>query len=146
MQASPTPLRKLGYRGSWPLELNLGAGWAGTATKSSDNEGSGKITVNMAEDLKKRISEAMKELDEEQRELDDILRFIDSIENAELEQMSGSASSARNRRNKDMAKSMIKEKEEYERKRADKEANIGRMWEKIYDLQEQERNLQAKNI
>jgi len=100
----------------------------------------------MAEDLKKRISEAMKELDEEQRELDDILRFIDSIENAELEQMSGSASSARNRRNKDMAKSMIKEKEEYERKRADKEANIGRMWEKIYDLQEQERNLQAKNI
>ncbi len=100
----------------------------------------------MAEDLKKRISEAMKELNEEQRELDDILRFIDSIENAELEQMSGSASSARNRRNKDMAKSMIKEKEEYERKRADKEANIGRMWEKIYDLQEQERNLQAKNI
>lgn len=69
------------------------------------------------EGLKKRISEAMKELDEEQRALDDILRFIEGIQDAELDQMSGSASSARNRRKKGMAKSMKGKKEEYERER-----------------------------
>lgn len=38
---------------------------------------------------------------------------------------------------------MAEVKEEYERWRAEKEANIGRMWEKIRDLQEQERKLEA---
>lgn len=57
--------------------------------------------------------------------------------------MSGSASSARNGRNKEKARYVAEVKEEYERWRAEKEANIGRMWEKIRDLQEQERKLEA---
>jgi hypothetical protein len=76
------------------------------------------------EDLKKRISEAMKELDEEQRALDDILRFIEGIQDAELDQMSGSASSVRNRRKKGMAKSMKEKEEEFERERERKRKRI----------------------
>jgi Asp-tRNA(Asn)/Glu-tRNA(Gln) amidotransferase C subunit len=99
--------------------------------------------ASTSEDLKKRISEAMEELGKEQQELDDILGFIGRINDADLEQMSGSASSARNKRNKEKARSAAEVKEEHERRRAEKEANIGRMWEKIHDLQEQERKLKA---
>ncbi|KAH8821748.1 hypothetical protein F5884DRAFT_101401 [Xylogone sp. PMI_703] len=72
------------------------------------NDGNDRFTVNMAssaEDLKKRISEAMEALGKEQQELND---------------MSGSASSARNKRNKETARSVAEVKEEYERRRAEK--------------------------
>lgn len=66
-------------------------------------------------------------------------------------QMSGSASSARNKRNKAKTKPVEEEKKDYERRRAGKQESLGRMWRKIHDLQEQERELEknlqdAKNI
>jgi len=99
--------------------------------------------ASTAEDLKKRISEIMEALGKEQQELDDILEFISKIDDADLEQMSGSASSARNKRNREKARSVAEVRKEYENRRAEKEANIGRMWEKIQGLQEQERKLEA---
>lgn len=39
---------------------------------------------------------------------------------------------------------MLEQKEEYEQKRVAMEQNIGRMWEKIHDLQEQERMLDGR--
>jgi hypothetical protein len=56
--------------------------------------------------------------------------------------MSRSASSARGRRKKAEAKTAEQEKESYERKRAQKEENLGHMWMKINDLQEQQRELE----
>lgn len=59
--------------------------------------------------------------------------------------MSGSASSARSRRKRAKVKSVGEEKEEYERRRTEKEEHLGRMWLKIHELQEQERELE-KNL
>lgn len=55
--------------------------------------------------------------------------------------MSQSASSARRRRKKAAAKSVEEEKKGYERKRAEKQDTLGRLWQKIHDLQEQEKQL-----
>lgn len=98
-------------------------------------------------DIAKRISEIMTDMAKEQEELDAILLFIDNIEQASFRQMSGSASSARNRRKKSKApsteegKSIEEEKKEYEERRVEKQEKIGLMWLKINQLQEDaERN------
>jgi hypothetical protein len=61
------------------------------------------------------------------------LEYIGRIDDADLNQTSGTASSARNKRNKENANSVAEVKEEYERRRAEKEANLGRMWEKMHE-------------
>ncbi|ROT34543.1 hypothetical protein SODALDRAFT_329795 [Sodiomyces alkalinus F11] len=94
--------------------------------------------------LNKRISEIIGVLAEEQEKLDDILRYLESISEADLGKMSRSASSARNRRRKAGTKSIKEEKEEYENKRHHIEAKIGRLWEKINDLQKQKEDLEKK--
>jgi len=102
------------------------------------------FTFDELEKVKKRISEVMADVAREQRELDDILLFLSAIEQANLQQISGSASSARSRRNKVKAKSVEEEKKDYERRRAEKQESIGRLWMKIHDLQEQEKELKDK--
>jgi hypothetical protein len=92
-------------------------------------------------DIRKRISEIMVDVSKEQQELDEIIRFIDRIEQVDLQQMSGSASSARRRRYKAQAKSVEEEKKDYERRRAEKEESLGLMWRKIHELQEREKEL-----
>lgn len=103
------------------------------------------LTLDELQHIKKRISEIMADVAREQEELNEILAFIDTIEQADLSQMSGSASSARSRRRKAKVKSVEEEKAYYERRRAEKEENIGQMWMKISDLQEQESALE-KNL
>ncbi|RMJ07399.1 hypothetical protein CDV36_013006 [Fusarium kuroshium] len=91
--------------------------------------------------IKKRISEIMADVAKEQEELDAIVLFIDRIERQNQDQMSQSASSAKRRRRKAAAKTVEEEREDYERRRAEKQDIIGRLWQKIHDLQEQEKQL-----
>ncbi|EXK77990.1 hypothetical protein FOQG_17319 [Fusarium oxysporum f. sp. raphani 54005] len=100
---------------------------------------------NLSE-IKKRISEIMADVAEEQQELDAIVLFIDNIEQQNQDQMSQSASSAKRRRKKAAAMSLEEEKKDYERRRAAKQDSLGRLWQKIHDLQEQERELLKKNL
>ncbi len=94
--------------------------------------------------IKARISQEMTALAEEQGELDAILRFIDGMGQANLGQVSSSPSSARSRRRKAGSKSAEEESAGYEGKRAKKEENIGRLWEKIHDLQDKEKELEGR--
>lgn len=101
-------------------------------------------TIDELEKIKKRISEVMIDMANEQQQLDAILRYLESVEQASLHQMSESASSARDRRKKPKTKSAEEEKESYERMRGQKEESLGRMWRKIHDLQVQQRELEGK--
>ena len=101
-------------------------------------------TAEELANIKKRISENMASLAEKQRELDDILAFIARLESASLRQLAESASGSRKKRHLAEPKSVLEQKEEYEQKRVAMEQNIGRMWEKIHDLQEQERMLDGR--
>ncbi|KAG8415538.1 hypothetical protein J3458_009379 [Metarhizium acridum] len=84
---------------------------------------------------------------QEQKEFEDILEYINSIEQANLSQMVGSASSARSRRKKSktMPKPADEELEKYQRRRAGKEESIGLMWQKIHELQQEEKRLKEMN-
>ncbi|KAH6970342.1 hypothetical protein BKA56DRAFT_596139 [Ilyonectria sp. MPI-CAGE-AT-0026] len=98
-------------------------------------------------DIAKRISEIMTDMAKEQEELEAISLFIDNIEQASFRQMSGSASSARNRRKKSKSpsteegKSIEEEKKGYERRRAEKQEKIRLMWLKINQLQEEAKKI-----
>lgn len=103
------------------------------------------LGIEELENIKKRISEILTDVAKEQEELDDILKFIAAVEDISLQQMSGSASSARSRRSKAKAKSIEEEKKEYEERREQKQVKIRHMWEKIHELQLQERKLSTKH-
>ncbi|KAL7784091.1 hypothetical protein V8C37DRAFT_413511 [Trichoderma ceciliae] len=102
-------------------------------------------TVEELERTKRRISETMREVQRAQNELNDILKFIETIEASNAIQMSGSASSARSRRkkNKGNTKTAEEELDSYRHKQAEKEESLGRLWEKLHDLQAKERNLKT---
>ncbi|KAH6628107.1 hypothetical protein F5144DRAFT_492211 [Chaetomium tenue] len=89
-----------------------------------------------SEELQKRLSEAIFERGEKQKELDSVLEFLQAIDDANLDQMSGSASSARSRIKKQKAKTVKEEKEEYERRRDEIEVSMAQMMRKIVELQE----------
>ncbi|KAM9873766.1 hypothetical protein VDGL01_12160 [Verticillium dahliae] len=88
------------------------------------------------QDLQKRLSEAIAEHGKKREELNEILDFLETIDNADLDQMSGSASSARNRRRKAKTQTVRDEKDRYEKKRDDLEVAMARMLEKIYEIKE----------
>lgn len=70
--------------------------------------------------------------------------FIHNLRNVDVSQMTKSASSAKVKRSRTEAKSAEEERKEYERLRVEKEQNIGRLWMKIHELQERERELEKK--
>ncbi|UNI19824.1 hypothetical protein JDV02_005974 [Purpureocillium takamizusanense] len=103
-----------------------------------------EYTAEELANIKKRISENMASVAEQQRELDDTLAFIADLESESLRQMARSSSSSRKKRNLPEPKPVEEQKADMERKRARIERNLGLMWEKIHDLQEQERMLEGK--
>ncbi|KYK57371.1 hypothetical protein DCS_04380 [Drechmeria coniospora] len=96
------------------------------------------MTNNQLATLKKRISEIMAAVDEERRELNQILAFLRNIPKESRQQLSNSAAGSKRAR-ADMSGQTIDESGDYyERRRMEKEQAIGRMWEKIHDLQVEE--------
>jgi len=102
-------------------------------------------TVKELQRTKKRISETMQDVQRAQSELNEILKYIETIEASNAIQMSGSASSARSRRkkNKGDTKTIEEELESFRHMQAEKEESLGRLWEKLHDLQAKERNLET---
>jgi replicative DNA helicase len=84
----------------------------------------------------------MADVMKEQTELDGILLYIDSLSRDNMQQMSRSASSAKRKRNKAGVRPVDEEKQAYEERRAEKQENLGRLWMKIHELQELERELE----
>lgn len=72
------------------------------------------------------------------------MEFLSKIEDSVMEQMSDSASSVRGRRNMPEPKNVGQLKAEFEDKLAAANEEIGRLWEKIYDLQNQEREMEKQ--
>ncbi|KAG8424790.1 hypothetical protein J3458_001554 [Metarhizium acridum] len=91
--------------------------------------------------VRKRISETMAAVEEEQRELINILAFLSTISKEARQQMSESASGSQGARRRKTGLTIDQSGDYYQRRVVEKEQAIGRMWEKIHDLQVEERQL-----
>lgn len=87
--------------------------------------------------IRKRISETLADAAAKQKELDEVIGMLHGISQSNQDQLSNSGSWARERRTKRAAKQ--NRIADYERQRIELEQAIGRMWEKIGELQEKEK-------
>ncbi|CAK7236619.1 hypothetical protein SCUCBS95973_009668 [Sporothrix curviconia] len=97
-------------------------------------------------DIKKRISETMTIIDQEKRALDEIISILQSLSGAVYDQIMASSSTSKEKR--DIAPIEINTRDEELQRPEDmrnaKQDAIGRMWEKLHDLQQEERDLEGK--
>lgn len=99
------------------------------------------------EELKKvqrRISDLMREYSADQQDRQNLLDTIQRVSSTDIQLMSASASSARRNRRKGDTTDMNTMREELQRQLNEKDAMIGRLWYKLAELQERERELQAQ--
>ncbi len=97
-------------------------------------------------DLKKRISEIMTTIDKEKTDLEFILGLITSLSNEDYDRITTSASSSLKKRDKDPSDNKTREEKitEMEKLRNDKQDLITGLWNKLHDLQQQDRDLEGK--
>ena len=94
--------------------------------------------------VQKRISELMRDYATEQEQRQNLLNTIQSVSSSNIQLMSASASSSRRNRQRTDTTDMRTTINELQRQLTEKEAVIGRLWNKLAELQERERELEAQ--
>ena len=103
-------------------------------------------TAKELDEIKKRITETMTIIDKEKIELEGVLALLQNLSNDTYDLITSSASNSRSKRDKNPGgvKTRDEEMQELEAVRNAKQDAIGRMWEKLHDLQQEERDLEGK--
>lgn len=94
--------------------------------------------------VQKRISDTMRDLTDEQENYQNLINAIQDASAVDVQLMSNSASSSRRRRGRRDAGNMNRRVEELQTQLSAKEVAIGRLWNKLAELQEKERELTAQ--
>lgn len=94
--------------------------------------------------VQKRISELMRDYAAEQEHRQNLLNTIQYVSSTNIQLMSDSASSSRRNRRRTDTADMSTTIDQLQRQLAEKEAVIGRLWNKLAELQERERELEAQ--
>lgn len=95
------------------------------------------------EDVKKRISNIMRDFAAEQQQHQNLLDLVRNASPAEVQLMSASASSASLNRQLAEPPDINTTVDDLQRQLIENEAAIGRLWLELADLQERERELKA---
>lgn len=101
--------------------------------------------VKELKQIQQRISDIMRQYTAEQQERQRMLSYIEYASRNDVQLMSASASNSRERRRRGGGSDMQQEIDTLKQQMSEKEAAIGRLWNKLAELQERERELTAKS-
>ncbi|KAF5018488.1 hypothetical protein F66182_9523, partial [Fusarium sp. NRRL 66182] len=99
-------------------------------------------TAQTREDIKSRLSDVMRIIAAKQQESGALLDRITLLEADLRNSISDSASSARRRRGLPDPLPIERQLQQLQQERIEKDAEIGQLWTKIHDLQQEERSLE----